>query len=138
MGLLSDVSPQDSSKGYPAFLWLVGTTYFQKYRSQFPLKSPIQLYHLRYQPYLHTTSNGWIKLENKYGNVLVMRKTLYHLIQHKLHWLRSNGVLSMWKQASLPVVNLLPPPSDYSKAAMTDKCGHARAAMKVKRPLLPP
>ena len=124
MGLLSDVTPQDSSKGYLAFLRLVGTTYFQKYRSKFPSKSPIQLYHSCHQEETATQHIQWLdKIREQVWQCTSDEKDL--IPSHtalKLHWLRTTWVLSMWNQASLPVVNLLPPPppTDYGWSISED------------------
>ena len=106
------LSQWKSENSYLAFLRLVGTTYFVKYRSTYRgAKSPVTLFN-------SCTSTT---IEDQYIQWLdKIRTHVWEEVQNefdlppsppslKLHWLRTVWVLNMWAQASSDKITTLQP-----------------------------
>ena len=104
-----------SPNSYLAFLRLVGTTYFVKYRSTYRgTKSPVTLFnsctgtsiedqHIKRLDKIR--AHVWEEVQNEFD--LPPSHTA-----HKLHWLRTVWVIDMWTQASSNTNTTLPPTED--------------------------
>ena len=123
-GSLSHWKSEDS---YLAFLRLVGTTYFIKYRSTYrETKSPVTLFnscigmsiedqHIKWLDKICT--HVWDEVQNEF-DLLSSPSAL------KLHWLRTVWVLNMWAQASSDKITILPP-TQYGWIQEVDNGGYS-------------
>ena len=104
-GSLADISPE--SKGFLAFIRLVGVTYFTKHLPAFQTETPVSYFPDTNADQHHEEWYTGIR-ERIWERISFEDELPPGLDAMKLHWLRSLWVIDYWRQAPLNSVTLLP------------------------------